>query len=56
MQRAHSLKEQAALLRGIAKTFDIESIRDRLPGLASECEQLAADITVDLANRKPPRP
>jgi len=55
MQRAHYLKEQAALVRGIVKTSDIESIHDRLPGLASECEQLAGDIKVDLSNRKSPR-
>ena len=55
MQQDHHLKEQAALLRGVAKTFDIESIRDRLLAIASKCEQLAG-ITVDLANRKPPRP
>jgi hypothetical protein len=54
MQRAHYLKEQAALLRGIAKTFDIESIRDRLMALASQCDQLAGDIKADLSNRKPP--
>jgi hypothetical protein len=51
MQRAHYLQE-----RGISKTFDIESIRNRLPALAIECEQLARDIKVDLSNRKPPRP
>ncbi len=52
MQRADYLKEQAALLRGIARTFDIVSIRDRLLALASECEQLAGVIKEDLTKRK----
>jgi hypothetical protein len=52
MRRADYLKEQAVLLRGIARTFDIVSIRDRLLALASEGEQLASAITEDLTNRK----
>ena len=51
MRRADYLKEQAALLRGIARTFDIESIRDRLLALANECEQLADAIRVDLSRK-----
>jgi hypothetical protein len=52
-QRASYLEEQAALLLGIAKTFDmktfdIQSIRDRLLALANECEQLAGVIKEDL--------
>jgi hypothetical protein len=41
MERTQYLRAQAALLRGVAGTFDMQSIRDRLLALAQECEQLA---------------
>ena len=47
MERAEYLKVQAALLRGIAGTFDIPSIRDRLLALANECQILARLVGAD---------
>jgi hypothetical protein len=41
MTRVVYLRKQAALLRRIARTFDIRSIRDRILALAEECLQLA---------------
>ena len=41
MSRADYLREQAALLRGVAGTFDVRSIRDRILALADECVELA---------------
>lgn len=42
------LREQAALLRGIAKTFatdDLLSFQDRLQALADELDKLANDVS-----------
>jgi hypothetical protein len=44
MERRDYLKAQAALLRGVAETFDIKSIKDRVLALADECEQLVTLI------------
>jgi len=41
MERIDYLKRQAALLRGVAGTFDIPSIRNRLLALANECQILS---------------
>jgi hypothetical protein len=41
VSRADYLREQAALLRGVADTFDVRSIRDRILALAEECVELA---------------
>ena len=51
MKRVDYLREQAALLRGIAKTFaadDLLSFRDRLQALADELEKLANDISASV--------
>jgi hypothetical protein len=40
MERTDYLRAQAALLRGVAETFDIKSIKDRVLALAAECDQL----------------
>jgi hypothetical protein len=48
MERTRYLKAQAALLRGVAGTFDVQSIRDRLLALAQECEQLATLVKKEL--------
>ncbi len=53
MKRADYLREQASLLRGIAKTFDIRSIRDRILALAEECEQLARLVEKTVTNEEP---
>jgi hypothetical protein len=41
MTRADYLNGRAALLRRVAKTIDVRSIRDRILALADECVQLA---------------
>ena len=41
MSRVDYLREQAALLRGVAGTFEVRSIRDRILALADECVELA---------------
>lgn len=56
MERAHYLREQGALLRGIARTFDIRSIRDRLLALAEECDQLARLVESNLTKGEAGRP
>ena len=48
MERTQYLRAQAALLRGVAGTFDMQSIRDRLLALAQECEQLATLVQKEL--------
>ena len=39
--RSDYLREQAALLRGVAGTFDVRGIRDHILALADECVELA---------------
>lgn len=56
MKRADYLKEQAALLRGIAQTFDdrdLSEIRERLLVLADECEELERRTMTAIAARGP---
>ena len=55
MERADYLKGQAALLRGVAATFDVPSIRNRLLALANECQILAQLVGKDLNERSPRR-
>jgi hypothetical protein len=44
MGRIALLREQAALLRTVAGSFDIPSIRDQLIALATHCEELAKSL------------
>ena len=51
MQRDGYLREQAALLRGIAKTFttdDLLSFQVRLQALADELDKLANDVSASV--------
>jgi hypothetical protein len=43
-QRAEMLREQAAEFRRLAGTFRSDEMRDRLEGLAKQCERIADDI------------
>jgi hypothetical protein len=58
VSRADYLREQAALLRGVAGTFDVRSIRDRILALAEECVELAKLVeksaTVEAAKSSSP--
>ena len=47
MDRMAALREQAKILRTLADSFDIPSIRDELVDLAKSCEALAATIEVE---------
>jgi hypothetical protein len=54
MERRDYLKAQAALLRGVAETFDIKSIKDikdRVLALADECEQLVTLLDKETKGR-----
>jgi hypothetical protein len=44
MERVAMLREQASILRKLAGSFDIQSIRDRLLDLAARCEELARSM------------
>jgi hypothetical protein len=44
MTRVGQLREQARILRTLAGSFDIPSIKEQLLALAARCEDLAASI------------
>jgi hypothetical protein len=44
MTRVGQLREQARVLRVLAASFDIPSIREELQALSERCETLAASI------------
>jgi hypothetical protein len=52
MQRAEVLREQAELLRKLAESFELPEIRQDLFNLADRCEQLAASVSHELAQRR----
>jgi len=47
MERVTLLREQASVLRTLGASFDIESIRDQLFGLAKRCDDLAQSMEKD---------
>ena len=59
MERRSSLREQAAILRGVADSQDLEILRTELLALAKKCEALAkseeADSVPDRLARQKPR-
>jgi predicted RNase H-related nuclease YkuK (DUF458 family) len=64
MKRAEQLREYARVLRVMATTLDISSIRDRLLNLAAMSEELASTIEtaikerqsapIDITSKRPP--
>jgi hypothetical protein len=44
MERIVVLREQAALLRTLAFSFDIQEIQDQLLDLAARCDELAKSM------------
>jgi hypothetical protein len=52
MTRVHYLKGRAAVLRRVAKTIDVRSIRDRVLALAEECVQLAKLVEKDMREER----
>ena len=53
MERTDYLRAQAALLRGVAETFDIKSVKDRVLALAAECDQLVTLVEKETKERVP---
>jgi predicted RNase H-related nuclease YkuK (DUF458 family) len=64
MKRAEQLREHARVLRVMATTLDISSIRDRLLNLSAMSEELASTIEraikerqsapIDITSKRPP--
>ena len=44
MERAATLREQSSVLRTLARSFDIKTIRDQLLDLATRCDLLANSL------------
>ena len=44
MERVATLREQASVLRALARSFDIAPIRDQLLDLAERCDALAHSV------------
>ncbi len=47
MERVATLREQASVLRALARSFDIATIRNQLLDLASRCDALANSLEAD---------
>jgi hypothetical protein len=52
MNRVETLREQASILRSLAKAFDSPTICGDLLGLAKRCEELAAEAEREIMQRK----
>ena len=48
MERIATLREQASVLRALARSFDIPAMRDQLLDIAARCEALARSIEENL--------
>ena len=44
MERIELLREQAAILRSLAHSFDVQTIREQLLDVAGHCEELAKSV------------
>jgi len=49
VQRVTSLREQAELLRGLARSSDVPAIRDELLAMAADCERVAQPVAEHLS-------
>jgi hypothetical protein len=54
MDRVETLKEQAAILRRLAESFDVPALKNDLLKLAQRCEEMAAEVATQLSG--PGRP
>ena len=52
MPRATVLREQAALMRRLAESFEAPQVRQELLDLAEKCEALAVRVARELAARQ----
>jgi hypothetical protein len=48
MERIATLREQASVLRALARSFDIPAMRDQLLDIAARCDALARSIEQNL--------
>jgi hypothetical protein len=49
VERVTSLREQAELLRGLARSSDVPAIRDELLAMAADCERVAQMVAEHLS-------
>jgi hypothetical protein len=56
MSKGEQFQEQADILRNLAASFDIASIREELLALAEKCEALAKDTAEGSAAKPHVRP
>jgi hypothetical protein len=54
MERVDMLREQAQVMRGLARTIGVLSIRQQLFALADQCDHLAKERE-EMLKRRPPR-
>ena len=52
MNRVETLRQQASILRSLAKSFDTPELRADLLVLAKRCEELAEDAQREITERK----
>lgn len=52
MTRVQTLREQASVLRALARTFNDETIRSDLLGLADHCEELARRMAIVIEQKR----
>ncbi|HLI10543.1 MAG TPA: hypothetical protein VKY65_02995 [Alphaproteobacteria bacterium] len=52
MRSVEALREQAEIMRGLAETFDMPAIKEKLLALAAQCEALANDLEAEAARRE----
>jgi hypothetical protein len=52
MTRAETLREQAHVMRALAKSFDSPALREELMGLAKRCEELAGEAQREISARQ----
>jgi hypothetical protein len=52
MTRIETLREQAHVMRTLARSFDSPALRGELMALARRCEELAAEAAREIAERQ----
>jgi hypothetical protein len=55
MERAQMLREQAAIMRRLAESFDIPAIKAELLELARRCDELAAELAAEISRLPTPK-
>jgi hypothetical protein len=52
MTRVETLREQAHVMRALAKSFSSPALRDELMGLAKRCEEPADEAVREISERQ----